>query len=175
MAESEGCPDCARLREERDEARALVAQNEGRVKEIVDEHLVTRAESAEARVAELEGALSFDTLRRANDARNSSLFQGEDWSLTDWTLAAFGELGEAANLVKKIRRGDEGEGLADLREELGHEIADVVIYLDLLASAAGIDLGEVVAAKWNAVSERRGSELRIVQFLARRGEEGRRE
>lgn len=55
-----GCPACiqreatadlAAARAERDEARVLLARNEGRVKEIVDEQLLKRAEAAELKLA----------------------------------------------------------------------------------------------------------------------------
>jgi len=114
--------------------------------------------------------LTFQDLRNANVARlpefksrvgtlAHSKPDGSDWSLADWCTAVTGELGEAANLLKKVRRGD--AVLADLRGQLAAELADVVCYVDILAFQAGVDLGDAVAAKWNLVSERVGSKLRI--------------
>lgn len=115
--------------------------------------------------------LTFATLRRANVAR-LPLFKnrhgqpahsepdGSDWGLAQWSNACLGELGEAANLIKKIERGD--LSLEEARADLGRELADVACYLDILAFRAGIDLGLATADKWNAVSQRVGCPLRIV-------------
>lgn len=114
--------------------------------------------------------LSFRTLRDANlqrlpefkDAKGRPSHtdpNGFDWSKSDWCLAVTGELGEAANIIKKIRRGD--YELDDVREQLADELADVVTYLDLLAHRCGIDLGKATERKWNKVSERVGCNIRI--------------
>jgi NTP pyrophosphatase (non-canonical NTP hydrolase) len=118
-----------------------------------------------------EQKLSFDRLRRANLERCVGSFHPlHEWSLTDWTTAAAGEMGEAANVVKKIRRLQAPDGtiapldvrqVALLIDDLTGEIADAVIYLDLLAARAGIDLGEAVRGKFNVVSERVDSEVRL--------------
>jgi len=79
---------------------------------------------------------------------------GSDWSLGDWMVAVSGEVGEAANIIKKIRRGD--FTVDEARLDLADELADVQIYLDILAARAGIDLAEATARKWNAVSKRIG-------------------
>ena len=84
---------------------------------------------------------------------------GSDWTLGEWMNAVAGEVGEAANLIKKVRRGD--KTLDESREEIGKELADVVCYLDLVAFRAGIDLGEVVRKKFNEVSDRIGVEVKI--------------
>lgn len=63
---------------------------------------------------------------------------GSDWSLGDWINATLGEMGEAANLLKKIRRGD--YDLDFIRVELAKELADVMCYLDILAMQLDIDL-----------------------------------
>lgn len=92
-------------------------------------------------------------LRELNAHRCSVSFgHGVDgWSETDWACAVAGEAGELCNLIKKRRRGDDiGMGA------VADEIADVVIYLDLLAARLGIDLGDAIAAKFNAVSGRVG-------------------
>ena len=58
-----------------------------------------------------------------------------DWSLDDWLVALNGEVGELFNLIKKVSRRD--YTLAALRQELSDEIADVVIYLDILSFRVG--------------------------------------
>ena len=114
--------------------------------------------------------LSFNTLREANKARlptfknakgelAHSEQDGSDWNLSQWSNAVLGELGEAANLIKKIERGD--FTLEETREELAKEFADVMTYLDLLAMRAGVDLGRATIDKFNEVSDRVGSPVKI--------------
>jgi len=102
-------------------------------------------------------ALDFDELRIANEQRCAELFHPiEDWSPTDWGCAVAGEVGEACNLIKKLRRGE-----AIPVEEIGKELADSVIYMDLLCTRLGIDLGEAVRSKFNEISDRRGSKVKL--------------
>lgn len=114
--------------------------------------------------------LTFRTLRAANLKRlplfrdahgrlSHSKPDGSDWSPASWLQAVVGELGEYANLRKKVERGDITEDEA--RPMLADELADVVIYLDILASRLGIDLGEAVISKWNRTSEKVGAPLYI--------------
>ena len=114
-------------------------------------------------------SLTFEQLSEANLRRCEAAFHPLDaWSLTDWMTAVAGECGEAANVIKKLRRIDIGSGFvrpteqaAPLLDDLADELADTVIYLDLLAARAGINLGEAVAAKFNRTSKRVGSEVRL--------------
>lgn len=114
--------------------------------------------------------LTFNTLRGANIARlpqfknrkgepAHSTLDGSDWKLSAWCNAVTGELGEAANIIKKIERGD--MTLDEAREDLAKEFADIVTYLDILAMRAGVDLGEATVNKFNEVSKRVGSSIRI--------------
>lgn len=87
--------------------------------------------------------------------------QLNSWSLSDWITATTGELGEAANIVKKLNRVRDGmphnaETPEQLQKMLGDEIADVYIYLDLLAQAAGFDLETIVLTKFNKTSSKIG-------------------
>jgi NTP pyrophosphatase (non-canonical NTP hydrolase) len=106
-------------------------------------------------------ALTFDTFREANVARCLKWHpQGiESWSPSDWVTAIVGELGEMASLIKmrnRERDGLPGNKFSPTDEQIGKEAADVFTYLDLFCAAQGIDLGRVVAAKFNEVSERVG-------------------
>jgi NTP pyrophosphatase (non-canonical NTP hydrolase) len=114
--------------------------------------------------------LKFNDLRSANIKRLKhfkngkgkpahSKKDGSDWCLAQWCNAVCGELGEAANLIKKIERGD--FTLEEKREELGKEFADVICYMDLLAFRAGVNLGESVRNKFNEISVRVGSPVRL--------------
>lgn len=73
----------------------------------------------------------------------------ESWSLSDWFTACLGELGEAANVAKKLNRVRDGitgnkETEAELKAKLARELADTFIYLDLLCQSAGVDLPAAV-------------------------------
>lgn len=114
--------------------------------------------------------LTFSQLRAANLTRcwrwhgKSGV---DEWSLSDWMTATAGELGEAANVVKKLNRARDGltgndKAPAELQAMLGKEIADTMIYLDLFAARAGIDLAAAVVGKFNEVSERNGFPDRLV-------------
>lgn len=109
-------------------------------------------------------------LRHVNVARCKRWHPGfpdDDWTITDWSNAAAGEMGEAANVAKKIRRAQFGHPGANdpdaavLKMQLADEIADTVIYLDLLAAHAGIDLARAIEHKFNAVSVREGFPERL--------------
>ena len=84
-----------------------------------------------------------------------------DWSLSDWMTATVGEMGEAANVAKKLNRVRDGvpgnvETEFDLREMLADELADTFIYLDLLSQSQGINLSEAVRSKFDRTSAKIG-------------------
>lgn len=114
--------------------------------------------------------LTFDTLRKANIARlpefkNSkglpahSKEDGSDWSSAQWLQAVIGELGEYANVMKKVERGD--LTFEEAKPSIEKELADVMTYLDILAFRLGVDLAKATENKFNEVSERVGCSLRI--------------
>ena len=93
---------------------------------------------------------------------------GDEWTGADWSNAMCGESGEAANIVKKLRRLETGTtpGPDDppkerLLEMLDEEIADVICYADLLAAHYGLDPARAVAMKFNKVSEKQGFPERL--------------
>ena len=66
------------------------------------------------------------------------------------TNALAGEVGEVANLVKKVRSVVYGRGdlrLDDVRQELAEEIADVFTYLLTIAGLLGLDLEKTYLQK----------------------------
>ncbi len=116
-----------------------------------------------------EDALTFAALRNASldrmpvykNAKGEQTFKpdGSNWSYSDWYLAVQGELGELANYLKKLNRGD--FTLDEIRPELAREIGDVICYVDILAFRLGIDTGEATRSKFNEVSDRVGCGVKI--------------
>lgn len=112
--------------------------------------------------------LTFDHLLEANISRCYRWHPGgpKDWSLSDWGVAAAGEMGEALNVIKKLNRERDGivgnsVDAETLRQQLADELADVVIYLDLLALRENIILTDAVAAKFNRTSEKQSFPERL--------------
>ena len=107
--------------------------------------------------------LTFKKLRLANVARCQKWHpEGlEEWSGSDWFTAFIGEAGEAGNILKKLNRERDNivgntESIDELKRKFADELADTMIYLDLLAARYDIDLGMAVVKKFNTVSERVG-------------------
>lgn len=85
----------------------------------------------------------------------------DSWSLSDWMTATAGELGEAANIIKKLNRVRDGitgnsETPEELRLMLADELADVAIYLDLLMQAAGFNPEQIRTTKFDKTSAKIG-------------------
>lgn len=132
--------------------------------------------------------LSFNDLRVANvirlpqfkNAKGEPAHEqadGSDWTPADWMTALTGELGEAANVMKKLKRGDFGPKGQDEYKRglllLAKEFADVMTYLDLLAYQYRFDLGKCVTLKFNEVSTRVGADIFLTEGgVERRIKEG---
>lgn len=82
-------------------------------------------------------------------------------TMAHWALGVCEEAGEVAGVVYAMdHRPQKGKTTLDLADE----IADVVSYCDLLAQRIGCSLEEILRSKWNRVSERIGSPLRLCRF-----------
>jgi NTP pyrophosphatase (non-canonical NTP hydrolase) len=126
--------------------------------------------------------LTFNVLREANKKRLPEFKDkhgriahakpdGSDWTPAQWLQAVVGELGEYANERKKFERGD--LTFDEFKLKAAEELADVATYLDLLARRCldapephgvnrfGVDLGQAIVEKFNRVSERVKSKVRI--------------
>lgn len=80
-----------------------------------------------------------------------------DWSTSDWFVAVMGELGEAANVAKKLNRIRDGipgnkESPEQLQAKLRKELGDVFVYLDLLCQAHGFSVADAAVEVFNAKS-----------------------
>lgn len=96
-------------------------------------------------------------LRAAQIERQKRWDPGIKLDLSYLGNAAAGEMGEACNVIKKLER--ERMGLPGSRaslENLADELADVIIYLDLIAMKCDIDLEDCVRVKFNRDSNRHG-------------------
>ena len=101
--------------------------------------------------------MRFKDFQKINLARNQkakAFRKCKKWNMSDWTTSLAGEVGEFANIWKKVRRGD--FTLDEKREELGKELADVITYADLMMTKLGLDTGKTVIAKFREVSQRIG-------------------
>ena len=97
--------------------------------------------------------------QKSFDSLHSSAF---DWDteITDENieilefllLSITGELGEMANIVKKIRRGD--FLLSQKKEELSEEMADIFIYLIKMSYQLNINIEEAYFKKMHKNFER---------------------
>lgn len=115
--------------------------------------------------------LNFGALREANINRCIGFFHPvNDWSPTDWATAMAGECGEACNDIKKLRRmAPDPENIPKeysveylMRvDKAMAELADLVVYADLVATRFSRNLGEEVRKKFNKKSKQVGSDLTI--------------
>jgi len=103
--------------------------------------------------------LTLTALRGAVALRDADYPTCADWTPNDWVTALVGEVGEAANILKKVRRGD--KPLSVVRPELAKELADVQIYLVQLSRAVGVDLEAAIVAKFDEVSARIGGAVSL--------------
>lgn len=109
--------------------------------------------------------LSLQSLREAGVRRCEESFRGLNaWSPLEWAGSMAGEAGEACNLAKKLKRFDEGTNTKkdpqtkeEIISKLAAELANTVIYADLLAASVGIDLEQAIIDKFNEVSRLRNS------------------
>lgn len=125
-------------------------------------------------------SLSFQTLRKANIARQAEWCPDQKPDLSFRANELAGETGEVierlheliaflaiasgkvSNVAKKLER--ERHGWVGSRETVAHlsdELGDLVTCADLTAMVLGIDLGQAVESKFNAVSEKNGLATRM--------------
>lgn len=78
-----------------------------------------------------------------------------------------GEVGEAANAIKKMTRGMDNTDWtkrkdADIKmQDIEDEIGDILTYLDLWASSMGLDLETCLKNKFNKVSDKLQTTLKL--------------
>lgn len=114
--------------------------------------------------------LTFAEFARINrqrcEAVNGFNHQLSSWSTSDWFLAILGELGEAANIAKKLNRVRDGipgnkVSTEELQAKLQQELGDVFVYLDLIAQSLGFLIGDAAVEVFNAKSQELGCPIQM--------------
>lgn len=115
-------------------------------------------------------SLTFHKFSVANRTRCESA-QGFDhpldgWTTSDWFVAMMGELGEAANLVKKLNRVRDGisgnkELPRELEAKLRKELGDLYVYLDLTCQSLGFNIEDAAVEVFDAKSAEIGYPVRL--------------
>lgn len=107
-------------------------------------------------------SLNFNNLREANSIRQ------KEWDPANVITEEYrgnelaGEVGEACNVLKKLARQRLGlRGSRATTGDLGEELADVIICVDLLAMMYNIDLADMIQMKFNKTSEKYGLKQRL--------------
>ena len=110
-------------------------------------------------------AMTFGEFSEANRIRCESPegfnHKLEDWSASDWMTALTGEIGEAANVVKKLNRYRDGipgnkETREQLKAKLACELGDAFVYLDLFCQSLGFTIADAAADVFNMKSDEIG-------------------
>jgi NTP pyrophosphatase (non-canonical NTP hydrolase) len=70
-------------------------------------------------------------------------------------LGLTGEAGEVANKVKKLVRDGHENSPPDWKEQIAHELGDVLWYCAALASDLGLSLGRIATENTNKLSGRK--------------------
>lgn len=105
--------------------------------------------------------MTFGQFSQANrtrcEAANGFNHPLHGWTTSDWMTALVGEVGEAANVVKKLNRYRDGVpgnkvSADDLRDQLRKELGDVFVYLDLMAQSLGFHIADAAVEVFNAKS-----------------------
>lgn len=110
--------------------------------------------------------LSLNRLRAVNRQRQKEWDGEKKFTLLYYSNALAGEVGEVANVAKKMERERLGlVGSKATLEDLADELADVIIYADLLANEAGLDLAQAVIDKFNKTSDKYGLKTRLTPGL----------
>lgn len=103
--------------------------------------------------------------------------QLHSWSTSDWLTATVGELGEAANIIKKLNRVRDGvkgnkESESELLDKLMNELGDTYVYLDLMCQSLGFNIGDAAVKVFNSKSLEIGCPIKIDMEADDEGKDG---
>jgi NTP pyrophosphatase (non-canonical NTP hydrolase) len=150
----------AEARQRLAEIRVLleIGESTKTAKEAIAE-LQATAKQAKANLQPMPGLGFLRRLRALNVERCETVFHPvKAWNLLEWAGAMAGEAGEAANVAKKIRLFETMSPHTtppEMLDQLAEEVADTVIYADLLLARCGKDLGIAIAKKFDKVSDQK--------------------
>lgn len=115
--------------------------------------------------------LTFANLRRANLARDAEKWGAMGaWSPELWLTRMMTEVGELAEEISRSAEADLAEipfalggpaGEDGFKARVANELADVAMFLDLLAASLGVELGAAIVAKFNSKSAEWGVGVRL--------------
>jgi NTP pyrophosphatase (non-canonical NTP hydrolase) len=117
-----------------------------------------------------KSTLTFAEFSKANRERCESPHGFDhllsEWTASDWMTAVVGELGEAANLIKKLNRVRDGipgnkETPEQLRAKLAKELGDAFVYLDLMTQSLGWTIDALAVDVFDAKSIDIGYPMRL--------------
>ena len=92
-------------------------------------------------------------LNNANIARDHEWDPNSVLDLSFFGNELAGEVGEACNIIKKLERERLGlRGSRATKQQLGEELADVVIVVSIIAGKLGLDLKKEIIEKFNKTS-----------------------
>lgn len=100
-----------------------------------------------------------EKLQEVNALRSKEAFNMPVETTPLWRFA-FGLQGETGEVIQDIRKMEEGRVDAS-NETLGLELADVVIYAELIAAKQGIDLVQCIKDSFNRVSIKKNHDSRL--------------
>lgn len=104
----------------------------------------------------------FAQLRAATISREAEWDPDHRFDLSFLGNATAGEVGEACNIIKKLERERLGfKGSRASIDELAEELADVILYIDIIAMRLNINLWDAIVSKFNAVSDKLDFQTRL--------------
>jgi NTP pyrophosphatase (non-canonical NTP hydrolase) len=145
------------------DAMSILLAHKACMDQIVAHNLITGVlEKVQPIPRKAQPVIYYDTLEEANIARQLEWKNSDKLDLSYYGNAAAGEMGEACNVIKKLERERLGlDGSRATVADLATELADVEVYVSLIAIKAGIDLKRATVDKFNATSKKLGFRARL--------------
>lgn len=113
-------------------------------------------------------SLTFRNLRSANSARGKLWNTGDYGFIVELLFRSnemAGEVGEAANKIKKLIRTElnmkGGQNANVLHDEIAKELGDIIICVDRVAEILNIDLGQATTDKFNETSDKHNFPVKL--------------